>query len=833
MGWYGSRCGYNAYHYGAGYYACCELFYDDFDRADSATVGNGWDERGTPGAWEIDGNRLKLSGTGSGVFCIHSISAGPPDHAVEADVMFKIVGQVAGIVTRYNAASDACYLLLEINLDATDCAALKLWNNKTCESSALLLAQAAVSNITLDEWHHLKLCYRTFGDQNEAQVYGTLTTAAGQRITLAATTTMPEADPTAYNYVGVYGAPGPDPIYFNDFECDAQEDDVYECCTYCYYDTPYDCILGEDTFTRGDSPNLGCQWSDCANGAIDGNEARFTSDNTFCQFDYITSIPAWAIVIRVKGADDGDEAHGVVAIEDSDNYLFAKLTIDDTCGSLKLYQRSGGTNTQLGSTVAVQTAVPDQWHTMRVCWDGTHLWAHVTTASGEDRWYRQEAQIDASALAALGGIGVGNVTTEVRFDDFRLEYMVNVFSQIKYYDDCEPCRPGDPALSCVIHADNFTRADSDDLGCLWEEVSGDHDINTNRLVTAAAGIAISRVPHGYGDSEAYITVNITAPANGDTARVVFDYGDVDNYHYLSITWGATGVGNADGTFQLYRRASGSDTALMLAAVTIPGLNAGDQASVILCWYGSYAEATVNGASGSASTTGHGGDRAGLGGGSVSVAFANWSFEYLYGTAGTEDCGRCITLDECSLCEESQAPSEMIVRLPAPIVLAPSEDATNTCTADDDCPQWIGRVFVTTFSTENPTPYTWCRWAGGYTEEDACTNEPLAAIDLAYEVHVYVARRSSTHITIKVIFRNRTSLFENPVCCQALEYLLEVEADENTDLACLEFENLEIPFHRIDEHLLGDTEAANFMCGFGFASCCEYVSYPASVFLTAA
>mgnify|MGYP000887160761 FL=1 len=341
---------------GAAYNACCELFSDSFDGT-NATVGNGWTEDDAAG-WSRDAGEL-VAGTGA-IFCYHAIDAGPPEHSIEARVKFSAVGQRAAILARFNL-NLGCYLSLEVELDSADCAILRLKNNKTCDGgSDETLAQAAVVGVTLDEWHTLELCYRAFGEQDEAQLYGELITAAGDRVKLAATTTLPDADPDDYANVGVLvdGALDAAQIRFDDYVVEATESETSECCTYCYYGRPYDCLLLADGFDRDDADNLGCLWGGCENGSIVSNEALFETPNTYCAANYFSSIPAWSIVVLVKGDDDDDEPRGLVAIVDDDNYLFAQLTVDGACGNLKLFQRSGGTNTQLGSSIPIATAVP-------------------------------------------------------------------------------------------------------------------------------------------------------------------------------------------------------------------------------------------------------------------------------------------------------------------------------------------------------------------------------------------------------------------------------------------------------------------------------------------
>lgn len=734
---------------GAYYDACCELFADPFTRGDSATVGNGWDESSDPDVWSIVSGVLQAtdSGVGGTYSCVHEIDAGPPEHSVEADVRSSAGGMMAGVLARFNGDNRVCFLSLELEWVDDECAILRLKNTTVCEGGdpeGQILGRAAVLGADLDAWHSLKICYRGYGDQDQAQVYGRLRTSGGARIVLAGNTTLPTTDPDFYNYAGVIAAVGDDAtVDFDNFVVEAldSQDGQSECCAYCYYDKPYDCVLVTDDFGRAcvdqepiiGCANLGCLWSDCENGRIEDGEAIFETSNTHCAIDYLLSIPAWAVLVSVLGADDADELDVLIAYEDADNYLFARLTVGDSCGSLELFQRAGGTNTQLGETVAVATAYPDAWHTMRVCWDGTTLWAHVTTASAEDQWYSKAAQI-SGAITSLGGIGVGSITTMGKFDNFSIEYMKGVFEGQKYIDDCEDCKPADPTLGCIIHADAFNGSDSTDLGCYWEEVSGDHEVETLTLLTITPGIVISKIPNPYGSSSAYITVGISAPDDGDSARVICDYVDPDNYHFLQVNWGVTGTGNADGTFMLYKRTGGSDTALLDEAKVITGVNGGDSVAVTICFFEGYFEGMVSNGTTTfvdyALSTEHGGERAGLGGDSADVRFDNWSFEHLFGTEDTEDCGNCLTpVDGCIPCLHTEMPDQLKVSIPG-VTFSTTGEGTPfpgigcASPGEDGCPL-EDETFPPTWilpQTESDTDCSWCVKTEIFTWDDlvACT-----------------------------------------------------------------------------------------------------------------
>lgn len=110
---------------------------------------------------------------------------------------------------------------------------------------------------------------------------------------------------------------------------------------------------------------------------------------------------------------------------------------------------------------------------------------------------------------------------------------------------------------CRILTDPFTRADDTDIGGGWDEVEPGAAIASNRLRMTSAGCLVVTTAESSGNSY-HVQVTAIPRSAGIHFRVICDYVDDDNYHFLDVHFRHTG---STSTIQLYRRASGSDTAI--------------------------------------------------------------------------------------------------------------------------------------------------------------------------------------------------------------------------------------------------------------------------------
>jgi hypothetical protein len=70
----------------------------------------------------------------------------------------------------------------------------------------------------------------------------------------------------------------------------------------------------------------------------------------------------------------------VIAYVDDDNYWFAEVQAGATDGTLKLYERSGGTNTQRGSTTTIAGLQINETVTVQLCYADGELRASASVA---------------------------------------------------------------------------------------------------------------------------------------------------------------------------------------------------------------------------------------------------------------------------------------------------------------------------------------------------------------------------------------------------------------------------------------------------------------------
>lgn len=145
-----------------------------------------------------------------------------------------------------------------------------------------------------------------------------------------------------------------------------------------------------------------------------------------------------------------------------------------------------------------------------------------------------------------------------------------------FWANCPCCG----APSCTILADDFTRADSTNLGSNWTEDAGDWYIDTNTLYTAtdnAIALAVPTAP----DCNLRVQATIKGSTNGSQARIILNYTDDANYDFVQVQFG-TGA-----TLKIYSRRSSSNTlqasvSITAATATSYNLSACEQSNGVIC-----------------------------------------------------------------------------------------------------------------------------------------------------------------------------------------------------------------------------------------------------------
>jgi hypothetical protein len=198
---------------------------------------------------------------------------------------------------------------------------------------------------------------------------------------------------------------------------------MYPCC--CGEVVP--CEFFADDFNRSNSTDMGSDWTETAGDwSIDSNEAEITTTGALLLSTTVNPDgPTSHVAANVKFAASNSRARLIVAATDANNYLFADLHQNGASSVLRLYEKSGGTETLLatyGPFLSLTTGVNYSWY---LCYNGSQL----TTGRGT-------AVVSAAVTGFTGdlvGVGTGaTVSGAINFDDF----VANRVSE-----SCEPCVP--------------------------------------------------------------------------------------------------------------------------------------------------------------------------------------------------------------------------------------------------------------------------------------------------------------------------------------------------------------------------------------------------------
>lgn len=202
-----------------------------------------------------------------------------------------------------------------------------------------------------------------------------------------------------------------------------------DCC-------PAECDILNDPFT---TDNLATDWDDRAGTwTVGSGTLNTTSASALIVTTAETptaSISTYATA-TITCATTSDIGRLIVAYEDDDNYWFCEIQPGASNGTFKMFQRSGGTNTQRGSTRTVTGFSAGD--TATVCIGYTHG-AMRSNALHAGANIGNSYTTSVTTQNTQGGCGTGAGSSDVKFDDF-------IFGLSK--GDDTTCRYCTPPLNC-------------------------------------------------------------------------------------------------------------------------------------------------------------------------------------------------------------------------------------------------------------------------------------------------------------------------------------------------------------------------------------------------
>lgn len=195
------------------------------------------------------------------------------------------------------------------------------------------------------------------------------------------------------------------------------------------------CIIFTDDFA---TDRTGTDYTTVSGSfSVGSGKLTCTSASSLIVASTVTDSGATAAWVQadLTPATTSDIARLIIGYVDASNYWFIELQQGATNGTLKLFQRSGGSNTQKGSTVTVSGYTSG---TKTVCLCYAHDEITVTVTGGAELAFAATITI-ASTKA---GLGTGSGSSSVSFDNFSLN---------KHHKDnstCQPCCGGGTCTYC-------------------------------------------------------------------------------------------------------------------------------------------------------------------------------------------------------------------------------------------------------------------------------------------------------------------------------------------------------------------------------------------------
>jgi hypothetical protein len=185
------------------------------------------------------------------------------------------------------------------------------------------------------------------------------------------------------------------------------------CCPLAFFWCCCGCKIFSDSFN---ADRLATKWDSRSGSWSVGSGVLTTTDAdallvTVAEVDALTD--GVYLSVKITCDSENDSGAGVIAYVDDDNYWFAEIQPGATDGTLKLFERSGGANTQRGDTATVTGFTAGDYRTLLLCYSNDRILA--VAANGEIVFY--EATLTVAGTQA--GVKTGSaVDTLVTFDVF-------------------------------------------------------------------------------------------------------------------------------------------------------------------------------------------------------------------------------------------------------------------------------------------------------------------------------------------------------------------------------------------------------------------------------
>jgi hypothetical protein len=183
--------------------------------------------------------------------------------------------------------------------------------------------------------------------------------------------------------------------------------------------------------------NLATDWDDrSGTWTVTGGEVQTASSSALlvANTGWTSEAAAYADA-EIQCANNADNARLVILYVDDDNYWFAEVNPGAANGTLQLFERAGGVNTQRGTNQTITGFTTSETVEVKLCYANDLIIAEAQATSFPARIGFTTTQTVAGTQA---GVGTGSVTTRCDFLTFQAK------KHGSEVDDCPRC------ISCIL-----------------------------------------------------------------------------------------------------------------------------------------------------------------------------------------------------------------------------------------------------------------------------------------------------------------------------------------------------------------------------------------------
>lgn len=396
----------------------CTFADDTFNGAASTTV-SGWTEN--VGDWSTDGSALTVATSNA----LITNDTAHPFNGISMKASVKVRGSADDDEFRVivNKEDDNNYIYAQLRISTSGCGDFEVWEvtgGVHTQLGETLVTNAALLNV----WHIISLCFDVCDDDSETDIYGTACigrTRLIARVAFDSGTIHSMEDTTFAGHqfgirAGLATATITGTPLFDDFIVERVASFADDHCKQCGIEDG--CSIGSDGFFRDDSSDLGCMWEQVSGtSSIESDQLKLLADTVVkFQTPHPREQPHWINTVQVKAVANGDKAWFIFDYVDSSNYHFVELTFGAGAfgGEFKVFKRTGGSNAQVGGTVAV-TATIGGFLSVSVCF----IYGYIQAVIDGDFNTHAIDETSQPHNGRFSGLGSSTVTgASMLFDNF-------------------------------------------------------------------------------------------------------------------------------------------------------------------------------------------------------------------------------------------------------------------------------------------------------------------------------------------------------------------------------------------------------------------------------